>query len=373
MAVAENQPPKNRMDNFARILEFGERMRARITRAGVVPIADAEFTELANQLFRLQATAIPVLKSLATRRELNLDETVSWQRLPAIPTAMFKELELSSIPPERRSTFFLSSGTTAKNRSRHWHGAESLALYEESLRRWFAANVRLSGHAFISLTPPAAAVPNSSLVHMFEQYRSGLGADVDVFLGELSIDGAWEVRFDELFSRLEHLSGPVFLVGTAFSFVHVLDEMKTRQLKFALPAGSLLLETGGYKGRSRVLTKAQLYRRLQSRFGVPDEAIVCEYGMSELSSQAYDAGSGTAGEGRVFRFPSWARVVIVSPETGEEVAEGEVGLLRIVDLANTFSVMAVQTEDLVVRVADGFELLGRPTEAEPRGCSLMAA
>jgi hypothetical protein len=99
--------------------------------------------------------------------------------------------------------------------------------------------------------------------------------------------------------------------------------------------------------------------------------------MSELGSQAYD---GIAGEpdssepaGRVFRFPPWARVRVVSPETGRPVKDGETGLLQVFDLANVYSVMAIQTGDLAVRRDDGFELLGRAATREPRGCSLMMA
>jgi hypothetical protein len=92
--------------------------------------------------------------------------------------------------------------------------------------------------------------------------------------------------------------------------------------------------------------------------------------MSELSSQAYD--HQPSGGERVFHFPLWARARIVSPETGREVGEGETGLIRIFDLANVRSVMAIQTEDLGVRCGDGFELIGRAAQAEPRGCSLMS-
>ena len=75
---------------------------------------------------------------------------------------------------------------------------------------------------------------------------------------------------------------------------------------------------------------------------------------------------------RVFHFPPWARVQVISPETGREVVEGETGLIRVFDLANVFSVMAVQTEDLGIRRGDGFELIGRVAHAAPRGCSLMS-
>ncbi len=101
--------------------------------------------------------------------------------------------------------------------------------------------------------------------------------------------------------------------------------------------------------------------------------------MSELSSQAYgEPGGALAGSEedraqRVFRFPPWARAQVISAETGACQSEGEIGLIRVLDLANTFSILAVQTEDIGIRSEDGFELLGRAAESEVRGCSLMPA
>jgi hypothetical protein len=132
------------------------------------------------------------------------------------------------------------------------------------------------------------------------------------------------------------------------------------------------METGGYKNRSRVLRKSELHGLITAYLGVPPEKILCEYGMSELSSQAYDLDPLTSSSAaRCFRFPPWARVQMISPETGREVAEGESGLVKVFDLANVFSVLAIQTEDLAVRRGGGFELIGRAELAEPRGCSLM--
>jgi hypothetical protein len=131
-----------------------------------------------------------------------------------------------------------------------------------------------------------------------------------------------------------------------------------------------VFETGGYKGRSREIEKSELHRLIARRCGVPASRIVSEYGMSELSSQAYDWRIGASRE-RVFHFPPWARAEVISPETGERVGEGEMGLLRVFDLANVCSVMAIQTEDLAVRRGEGFVLVGRAAQSEPRGCSLM--
>ncbi len=145
-------------------------------------------------------------------------------------------------------------------------------------------------------------------------------------------------------------------------------------MSLVLPPGSSALETGGYKGRSRILPKPELHALITDLLGIPASHIVCEYGMSELSSQAYDTVLGQAHiGGRRFQFPPWARAQIISPETGREAGEAETGLIRIFDLANVYSVMAIQTEDLGVRRGGGFELLGRAALAEPRGCSLRSS
>jgi hypothetical protein len=151
------------------------------------------------------------------------------------------------------------------------------------------------------------------------------------------------------------------------------DLLASEGLYFALPPGSRVMETGGYKGRTRTLPKPELHQEISRRLGVPADCVVTEYGMSELSSQAYDQAAGDLlpPAGRVFRFPPWARAQVVSPETAREVADGETGLIRVLDLANVFSVAAIQTGDLGVRRGGGFALIGRAENREPRGCSLM--
>jgi len=213
---------------------------------------------------------------------------------------------------------------------------------------------------------------------MFETVRQKLGAPESAFIGQIGAHDSWILDFDVVTAALRHdpqfaIRNPQLILGTAFSFVHLLDYLVENDLRFQLPAGSRVMETGGYKNRSRSMSKTELHQLITDRLGVPREDIICEYGMSELSSQAYDAPRLAPCAPRLFRFPHWARVQIVSPETGREVAEGETGLIRVYDLANVFSVMAVQTEDLGVRRGGGFELTGRAAKAEARGCSLMTA
>ena len=210
---------------------------------------------------------------------------------------------------------------------------------------------------------------------MFETVVREFGSEGSAFLGKLDEEGGWTVDLNaacEYLQKLECSEQPVLVLGTAFSFVHLLDRMAVSRLRFKLPVGSRVMETGGYKGRSRSMPKPELHRLISELFGIPLNSVICEYGMSELSSQAYVTTNNSGGFFRSFRFPPWARAQIISPETGREVAEGQAGLVRVFDLANAFSVMAVQTEDLAIRRGNDFELLGRAVQAEPRGCSLMS-
>jgi len=295
-----------------------------------------------------------------------------------VPAAAFKELELTSLPPNRRTAVFHSSGTTEQKPSRHFHALESLAVYEASLWKAFEHHFGSSGE-LVCLTPPSSQAPHSSLIHMFEVIRQQYGAPESAFVGDMAADGTWTLELDTTLAVLKQslvTRRPPLILGTAFSFVHLLDFLAANDLRFALPAGSRVMETGGYKNRSRTMPKVELHALITDRLGVPRENIICEYGMSELSSQAYDLPIQTPSairHPRTFRFPPWARVQLISPETGREVAAGETGLIRIFDLANVCSVAAIQTEDLGVRHGDGFELVGRAQLSESRGCSLMTA
>ena len=341
---------------------------------------DAEFNELALTLFALQFQHNAAYRKICAAKNVQPAAVAYWSEIPAVPTAAFKELKLTSLAPAERTHVFHSSGTTEQRPSRHFHSAESLAVYETSLLAWFHFHLP-QAKPLVLLTPPPGDAPHSSLVHMFDTIRRNVGAPEHSFLGRMASDLSWTLDFPATIRALEtagHDNAPVVILGTAFSFVHLLDYLAENNLHFRLPKDSRALETGGYKNRSRVLPKAELHALITGRLGIPAKQILCEYGMSELSSQAYDLEIPNSkfqipNRSRTFHFPPWARAQIISPETGREVAEGETGLIRVFDLANVFSVLAVQTEDLAIRRGDGFELLGRAEAAEPRGCSLMTA
>ena len=392
---------QNRMHNdptaaecLARVSEVIRALSFPASRNGS-PVSDAlaeeDFDELARSLFAHQFQRNPVLRRLCESRGVSPATVANWRDLPAMPASAFKEFEVTTLPASERTAVFHSSGTTGQKPSRHFHSAASLALYEASLLSWFGLHLlgkaadlspaNPTGLSLICLTPPPALAPHSSLVHMLETVRRGFAWERTIFLGGVEPDATWSLDLPKLLSFLDQsvrAGIPAALLGTTFNFVQVLDYLSAGRREFRLPPASRVMETGGYKGRSRALSKADLHDRLTRFLGIPARGIVSEYGMSELGSQAYDISvqpfaSGTPAPERLFRFPPWARVCVISPETGREVGEGETGLIRVCDLANVCSVIALQTEDLGVRRQGGFELLGRAAESEPRGCSLMSA
>ena len=364
---------------------------------------ERQFNELALALFQLQFAYNPAYRRICEHRGVTPGSVSVWNDIPPVPTTAFKELELTSLAPDERTTVFHSSGTTEQRPSRHFHNAESLAIYEGSVLPWFQHHM-LADHddlveeqllgpldklPFLILTPPAEQAPHSSLVHMFETVRREFGARDSLFAGTVDATGAWALDVERLLFGIRKsmcANRPVALFGTAFNFVHLLDHFAANNIRYRVARGSRVLETGGYKGRSRVVPKSELHALIAKHLGIPETHIVTEYGMSELSSQAYDRVVGevqgprskvqsqdvASHQSAILRFPPWARAQIISPETGREVPDGETGLIRVFDLANVRSVMAIQTEDLAVRRGDGFELIGRAAKAEPRGCSLMS-
>ncbi|HAB16404.1 MAG TPA: long-chain fatty acid--CoA ligase [Verrucomicrobiales bacterium] len=293
-----------------------------------------------------------------------------------MPAAAWKELEVTCIPPSERTHVFHSSGTTEHRPSRHFHHADSLAVYSRAATAGFAHRYpgAASRPVLWALTPSAEDAPRSSLAYMLGCLNRAFDANGSEFFGRTTPQG-WAVDTDRWIKRLHDFSGtaqPVYLIGTAFSFVHALDDPAFQRGLPPLPPGSHIVETGGYKGRSREMPRTELHTELAARFAVPRGSVVTEYGMSELSSQAYSEPVGESDSPLVFRFPPWARALVVSPESGREVADGAVGILRIIDLANVWSALGIQTADLALRRGDAFELLGRLPEAEARGCSLLS-
>src|ERR1043166_2816698 len=262
-------------------------------RAGAgVRLEEEAFQELALALFNLQFECNRAYRAFCQMKGVAPEQVSHWTQIPAMPAAGFKEMEMTSLEPAERTVVFYSSGTTAEKRSAHFHNQESLAIYEASLLPWFQAHVlgeesahQLAGESrlkMLFLTPPPEAAPHSSLAHMFECVRREFGGPGSSFTGRVDANGAWTldlVRTRDELVRATGANTPIALFGTAFNFVHLLDYLVAHPLPRLLPAGSRVLETGGYKGRSRAVPKAELHALLARHLGVELDYIISEYGM----------------------------------------------------------------------------------------------
>jgi len=359
------------------------RLRTAFERGGGTPWPEMDFNDLALEIARYQAVANPIYGSFLRRRGLEAGTLSDWREIPPLPARAFREFHLACEPTLPREAVFRTSGTTGGVGARGEHPVRELALYRESLLSGALHFLRpaapcdgspLPPLRILALLPPPELRPDSSLIVMaqtlMEHWGDGSGG---YFAGEdwrLDLEG-----FHEALMRSQEDGIPVLLLATAFALVAWLEGAVSTKSSL-LPPGSLLMETGGFKGRSREVPRDALYTAVGERLDLPRGRIVNEYGMTELLSQFYEPvlreedPSGPLAE-RIHRSPPWLRSQVLSPWTLEPLPEGEAGLLMHLDLANLDSVCAVLTEDMGVAIDGGIRLLGRMAGAEPRGCSLM--
>jgi hypothetical protein len=306
---------------------------------------------------------------------VTLKGVTDWRAIPALPTSAFKAAPICSFPPEEAGIVYRTSGTT-RRADRGEHRLRDTRLYDAALAPNLKAHLLpdVATMRMAVLAPSPQEAPDSSLSHMLGRAVETWGAPGSRFYvagQELALDA-----LEEDLARCERAGQPVCLLGTAFAFVRFLDHCAARRRAYRLPDGSRLMDTGGYKGRSREVPKEELYRAYEERLGIPPYRIVNEYGMTEMSSQFYDTVLRDHLAGRPRRRqkvpPPWVRTLVVDPETVAPLPPGTPGLLRHYDLANVDSVLALQTEDLGLWLDEGFEILGRLPGADPRGCSLSA-
>jgi hypothetical protein len=333
------------------------------------PLDDASFLAWALRIFTHQTKANGTYRAFCEHRGVTPGNVQAWEDIPVVPATAFKHLDLVSGDGAVEAAF-LTSGTTGGRGQRGRHLVPSLALYRASLLPNLRVSLLPEGERLplVSLIPPPDAVPDSSLSTMIgvaaETVCDGAVWLVDAH-GHLDVDG-----FLRTAAALRREDRPTLVAGTAFAFVHLLDALADRNARAHLPEGTRIMETGGFKGRSRILERGALYGALRDRLGVPEHRVVNEYGMTELLSQLYEPvlreGPGSA---RRHVPPPWLRVRALDPTTLEQLPAGEPGLLAFFDLANAGSVCHVLTEDIGTVADDGVRVRGRVAGAEPRGCS----
>ncbi len=334
------------------------------------PSAATEFARLALDAFAYQFGQLPAYRSMCERLGKTPATVAAWCDVPMIPATAFASLELATDPPQE---IFRSSGTlgadTESGRSVHHHPFPD--LYRAAIDASFPRFCLPGGGrpSMLALVPPRAVAPDSSLGFMVEHLLQRFGGPgSDYAFGARGVEGA---KARSWFGARQREGRPVMLLATSFALADLLDFLGRIDLKFRLPAGSVVFETGGFKGRARELSREELHRRLEEQLFIGAESIVGEYGMTELTSQGYTA-TLSGGDPELFVPPQWMKVRVLDPVTLAELPPGATGLLAFFDLANVGSALHLLTEDLGSLEGDGFRLAGRAAEADLRGCSLLA-
>ena len=325
--------------------------------------ASASFDDLALEAFAFQFERIEPYRRMCEGRGAVPGSVTGWRQVPPVPTAAFKSLTLAAEPARE---VFRSSGTTGESRSVHHHPYPD--LYRLTIDASFPRFCLPLGSRtpMLSLIPTREQLPDSSLSFMIDHVLSKWGTpESATAFGARGVEVA---KARSWAGSRQREGRPVLVLATAFALAQWLEGLERMGLRFRLPPGSAVFETGGFKGRTQELTREDLAERIGSWLGVG--SIVREYGMTELTSQCYTRALLGEDPG-LFVAPPWVRVRVLDPATLEEAPAGTPGLIAVFDLANLGSAVHVLTEDLGVAEGEGFRLLGRAAGAELRGCSLV--
>lgn len=312
---------------------------------------DADFVQAALQTFGYQYQHNQVYQRFCTLLGRTPDKVRQLTDIPFLPIEFFKS-EAVYCGNERPTTVFTSSGTTGSQTSRHY--VKDLTVYQQSFRQGFADFYgNIEEYTVLALLPSYLERTGSSLITMVADLieRSG-SADSGFYLNEYDL-------LAEKLTALDRSERKVLLIGVSFA---LLDLVETHRFQLK---NTIVMETGGMKGRRKELIREELHAILCEGFGV--EHIHSEYGMTELLSQAYSAGSG------LYESVRWLKVLI--RDTNDALSYQrplKTGGINLIDLANIHSCSFIATQDLGRLHPDGkFEVLGRFDNADIRGCNLL--
>ncbi|MCW9038810.1 acyl transferase [Altibacter sp.] len=309
-----------------------------------------DFTAAALRVFQFQYDNNSVYHEFCEYMKVKPEAVRSVTDIPFLPIQFFKSHRIISEGYSPQVTF-TSSGTTGATVSSHY--VAKTQVYETSFTKAFQLMYgEASQYAILALLPSYMEREGSSLIYMVDHLvKKSHHPDSGFYLHDLSA----------LAAKIEYLEAKqqkTLLIGVSYALLDLLEHYS-----FSLEH-TLVMETGGMKGRRQEMVKEALHDQLKKGFGV--SKIHSEYGMTELLSQAYSKGHG------IFECPPWMQVLTRDPEDALTLIRGKTGGINVIDLANLYSVSFIATQDLGKIHADGsFEILGRFDNSDIRGCNLM--
>ncbi len=310
-----------------------------------------QFDKMALKVFRFQYENNLVYREFCDFLKTDVQKVKTIQQIPFLPIQFFKSHSVVSNSNTIQTTF-TSSGTTGMVTSKHL--VTDVSIYEESYRKGFSQFYgNIEDYVVLALLPSYLEREGSSLIHMVDDL---------IQLSNHPDSGFYLHNYDELIEKIIQLdqSGQnVILIGVTYALLDVIEK-HSFQLE-----NTIIMETGGMKGKRKEMIREELHQQLCNGFGV--ESIHSEYGMTELLSQAYSLGDG------IFECPSWMQISIRDTEDAlSYVREGKTGGINVIDLANINSCSFIATQDLGKKYSNGsFEVLGRFDHSDIRGCNLM--
>lgn len=310
-----------------------------------------EFEEAALKVFKYQFENNKVYRSFCDLLYVHYSDVKHIQQIPFLPIQFFKTHHIVSSAKSIETTF-TSSGTTGSLTSKH-HVLD-LDIYKTSFTKGFESFYgTIQDYTILALLPSYLEREGSSLIYMVEAMISQSSyKESGFYLNNIS-------ELKDTLINLDSQGRKVLLIGVSFA---LLDLIETFQFHLK---NTVIMETGGMKGRRKELIRDELHQKLIKGFGV--ETIHSEYGMTELLSQAYSKENG------IFNCPKWMRVLTRDPEDALNIQPFEkTGGLNIIDLANINSCSFIATQDLGKVYKNGsFEVIGRFDDSDIRGCNLM--
>tara|TARA_R110002073_G_scaffold157738_2_gene313142 strand:- start:10793 stop:11773 length:981 start_codon:yes stop_codon:yes gene_type:complete len=313
--------------------------------------SQSQFEEIALKIFRHQFENNKVYRSFCDLLYKHPSEVKTIKEIPFLPIQFFKSHRVISSIKGIQETF-TSSGTTGKISSKHF--VTDIDLYEQSFRKGFQHFYgNIEDYVVLALLPSYLERDGSSLIYMVnDMIANSKQPESGFYLNNL--DALKNTLID-----LESRNKKTLLIGVSFA---LLDFVETYRLELK---NTIIMETGGMKGKRKELIRAELHKTLKQGFGV--NTIHSEYGMTELLSQAYSKGNS------IFKTPPWMQILTRDTEDALTIqAYGKTGGINIIDLANINSCAFIATQDLGKVYKDGsFEVMGRFDNSDIRGCNLM--
>ena len=318
----------------------------------VFTATNANFNELALELFHFQANNNNVYQSYLDHLKINPNNIEHIEQIPCLPIDFFKQNNIKSIQKDTND-YFMSSGTTQQTRSKHY--IYDYSLYENSIKTTFEKQFgSIQNYNIIALVPDFNSNPHSSLAYMLNYLiKSSRNANSGFYLDTLT-------HLDQIIERCNTSKKQNII----FSLSYALLDLVNLSLNINL-SNSIIIETGGMKGKKKELTREELHHQINTY--LKPLAIYSEYSMAELFSQAY-----TSKNSLNFIPPPWMRIIIKDfQDPFQLIQDKNSGKINIIDLANIYTCAFIETNDLGKTHKNTFEVLGRIDNSDLRGCNLM--